>query len=193
MSATKSGDIEFGSGDLLPLLPLRDIVVFPFMIVPLFVGREKSISALEEVMNSDRQILLFTQKNASDDDPSPESLYDIGTVAKVLQLLKLPDGTVKVLVEGLSRARVRKFTERNNYFEAVAAIIDDPDDDPVNDQQLMLNYLFGHPKSDLMLLPIGPMVNFINHNRQQPNAVIRWHTVKETHQEQSALERRQTV
>ena len=74
MSDTKTGDIEFGTGDVLPLLPLRDIVVFPHMIVPLFVGREKSIAALEEVMNNDRQVLLFTQKNAGDDDPKPESL-----------------------------------------------------------------------------------------------------------------------
>lgn len=136
MSDTKSGEIEFGSGDILPLLPLRDIVVFPHMIVPLFVGREKSIAALEEVMNSDRQVLLFTQKSASDDDPSPEGLYDIGTVASVLQLLKLPDGTVKVLVEGVSRARVRKFTAREEYFEAVADIIDDQDDDPVEVEAL---------------------------------------------------------
>ena len=82
------------------------------MIVPLFVGRAKSIAALEEVMNSDRQVLLFTQRNAADDDPTPEALYDVGTVASVLQLLKLPDGTVKVLVEGVARARVRKFTDR---------------------------------------------------------------------------------
>ncbi len=131
MTESKTGDIEFGAGDVLPLLPLRDIVVFPHMIVPLFVGREKSIAALEEVMNSDRQVLLFTQKSASDDDPTPEALYDIGTVASVLQLLKLPDGTVKVLVEGVSRARVRKFTQREEYFEAIADIIDDQDDDPV--------------------------------------------------------------
>lgn len=102
MSTEKSGDIEFGSGDIMPLLPLRDIVVFPHMIVPLFVGRDKSIAALEEVMNNDRQILLFTQKSAGEDDPAPESLYEIGTLATVLQLLKLPDGTVKVLVEGVS-------------------------------------------------------------------------------------------
>ncbi|MEM7069075.1 MAG: endopeptidase La [Pseudomonadota bacterium] len=136
MSNDITGEIEFGSGDILPLLPLRDIVVFPHMIVPLFVGREKSIAALEEVMNSDRQILLFTQKNAGDDDPSPESLYDIGTLASVLQLLKLPDGTVKVLVEGVSRARVRKFTPREEYFEAIADIIDDQDDDPVEVEAL---------------------------------------------------------
>jgi len=136
MSNDKTSEIEFGSGDILPLLPLRDIVVFPHMIVPLFVGREKSIAALEEVMNNDRQVLLFTQKNASDDDPSPESLYEVGTVASVLQLLKLPDGTVKVLVEGVSRARVRKFTAREDYFEAVADIIEDSDDDPVEIEAL---------------------------------------------------------
>ena len=136
MSNDKKSEIEFGSGDMLPLLPLRDIVVFPHMIVPLFVGREKSIAALEEVMNTDRQVLLFTQKNASDDDPSPESLYEVGTVASVLQLLKLPDGTVKVLVEGVSRARVRTFTAREEYFEAVADIIDDDDDDPVEIEAL---------------------------------------------------------
>ncbi len=136
MSKETTGDIEFGSGDLFPLLPLRDIVVFPHMIVPLFVGREKSIAALEEVMNNDRQILLFTQKNATEDDPSPESLYEIGTMASVLQLLKLPDGTVKVLVEGVSRARVRKFTERDEYFEAVADILEDDEDDPVEVEAL---------------------------------------------------------
>ena len=131
MSIDDKVEIEFGSGDMMPLLPLRDIVVFPHMIVPLFVGREKSIAALEESMNTDRQILLFTQKNASEDEPSPESLYEIGTVASVLQLLKLPDGTVKVLVEGVARARTRKFTQRDEYFEAIAEIIEDEDDDPV--------------------------------------------------------------
>ncbi len=136
MSTDDSSQIEFGSGELLPLLPLRDIVVFPHMIVPLFVGREKSIAALEEVMNTDRQILLFTQKNASDDDPAPESLYEIGTVASVLQLLKLPDGTVKVLVEGVARARVLKFTQRVEYFEAMADLIEDEDEDPVEIEAL---------------------------------------------------------
>ena len=136
MSSDNNHEIEFGTGDVLPLLPLRDIVVFPHMIVPLFVGRAKSIAALEEVMNTDRQILLFTQKNAGDDDPSPESLYDIGTVASVLQMLKLPDGTVKVLVEGVARARVRKFSDRSEYFEAVAEIVEDGDDDPVEIEAL---------------------------------------------------------
>jgi len=94
-----------------PVLPLRDIVVFPHMIVPLFVGREKSIRALEEVMRNDTFILLATQKNASDDDPSTSAIFEVGTLASVLQLLKLPDGTVKVLVEGTARARVLRYTE----------------------------------------------------------------------------------
>src|SRR5437879_11020539 len=91
-----------------PVLPLRDIVVFPHMIVPLFVGRKKSILALEEVMRSDTFILLATQKNASDEGPATEAIYEIGTLASVLQLLKLPDGSVKVLVEGAQRPNVVK-------------------------------------------------------------------------------------
>ena len=114
-----------------PVLPLRDIVVFPHMIVPLFVGREKSIRALEEVMRSDTFILLATQKNASDDDPAPDSIFETGTLASVLQLLKLPDGTVKVLVEGAERAKVVKYTDRSDYYEADAVVIGDTVGDPV--------------------------------------------------------------
>jgi ATP-dependent Lon protease len=108
-----------------PVLPLRDIVVFPHMIVPLFVGREKSIKALEEVMRSDTFILLATQKNASDDDPATGAIYEMGTLASVLQLLKLPDGTVKVLVEGAARAQVTRYTERTEYYEADAIVATD--------------------------------------------------------------------
>ncbi len=108
---------------VFPVLPLRDIVVFPHMIVPLFVGREKSINALEEVMRADKQILLATQKDAGDDDPAPESIYEVGTLATVLQLLKLPDGTVKVLVEGRDRAQILRYTDRQNYFEAEGRIL----------------------------------------------------------------------
>ena len=95
-----------------PVLPLRDIVVFPHMIVPLFVGRDKSVRALEDVMQDDKQILLVTQKNAGDDDPEPGDIYSVGTVGTVLQLLKLPDGTVKVLVEGGERALIDRFVGR---------------------------------------------------------------------------------
>jgi ATP-dependent Lon protease len=108
-----------------PVLPLRDIVVFPHMIVPLFVGREKSIKALEEVMRSDTHILLVTQKNASDDDPNTDAIYEVGTLATVLQLLKLPDNTVKVLVEGVERAKVVRYGERAEYYEAVAEVLAD--------------------------------------------------------------------
>src|SRR5215475_1504334 len=108
-----------------PVLPLRDIVVFPHMITPLFVGRKKSILALEEVMRSDTFILLATQKNASDDDPATEAIYEIGTLASVLQLLKLPDGMVKVLVEGAQRAKVVKYTDCSEYYEAEAVALGD--------------------------------------------------------------------
>src|SRR3974377_591614 len=91
---------EISRGSLYPVLPLRDIVVFPHMIVPLFVGREKSVRALEDVMKDDKQILLVTQKNAAQDDPTTSDIYIVGTVGTVLQLLKLADGTVKELVEG---------------------------------------------------------------------------------------------
>jgi ATP-dependent Lon protease len=106
-------------GDLLAVLPLRDIVVFPHMIVPLFVGREKSVRALEAVMKDDKQILLVAQKNATQDDPSVDDIYRVGTVSTILQLLKLPDGTVKVLVEGGKRAKITGFKETESYFEAM--------------------------------------------------------------------------
>ncbi len=112
-------------GELFPVLPLRDIVVFPHMIVPLFVGREKSINALEDVMSNDKQILLAAQKNASDDEPKFDGIYDVGTLASVLQLLKLPDGTVKVLVEGTARARILKYTDREDFFEAEVTSIEE--------------------------------------------------------------------
>jgi len=110
-----------------PVLALRDIVVFPHMIVPLFVGREKSVAALEQVMKDDTPILLVSQKNAGDDDPSAEDLYEMGTLASVLQLLRLPDGTVKVLVEGTQRAEILSFSENDAFFEANARALDEPE------------------------------------------------------------------
>jgi ATP-dependent Lon protease len=118
MGDETTGGRRAGAAEHYPVLPLRDIVVFPYMIVPLFVGREKSIAALEEVMRSGKQILLAAQKNASDDDPAPDAIYTMGTLATVLQLLKLPDQTVKVLVEGTARARIKKYTDKSAYFEA---------------------------------------------------------------------------
>ncbi|GLI22493.1 MULTISPECIES: endopeptidase La [Xanthobacter] len=125
-----------GVSQTFPVLPLRDIVVFPHMIVPLFVGREKSIRALEEVMRGDTYILLATQENASDDDPAPEAIFSVGTLATVLQLLKLPDGTVKVLVEGVSRAQVTRYTERTDLYEAEAITLNDEVGDRVEGEAL---------------------------------------------------------
>ncbi|NIN35585.1 MAG: endopeptidase La [Gammaproteobacteria bacterium] len=107
-----------------PTLPLRDVVVYPHMVIPLFVGREKSILALDKAMGSNKQILLVAQKSAADDDPGLEDIYTIGTLANILQLLKLPDGTIKVLVEGASRAKVREFVEADNYFTATADLVE---------------------------------------------------------------------
>src|SRR5436190_7953480 len=115
--------------ELLPVLPLRDIVGFHHMIVPLFVGREKSIKALEEVMREEKRILLVAQKNPADDDPQADAIYEVGTLAQVLQLLKLPDGTVKVLVEGLERAKIANFTDRAEFFEAKVNILPNDTED----------------------------------------------------------------
>ncbi len=118
MSDEKPTSAKASGVELYPVLPLRDIVVFPYMIVPLFVGREKSIAALEEVMRAEKHILLAAQKNAGDDDPATDAIYEMGTLATVLQLLKLPDGTVKVLVEGTTRAKIKRYTDNPAYFEA---------------------------------------------------------------------------
>lgn len=109
----------------VPVLPLRDVVVYPYMVVPLFVGRERSIKALEVAMAADKQILLVTQKNATEDQPGEKSIYQIGTLATVLQLLKLPDGTVKVLIEGVRRGKITHFIENQDYFLADVALLED--------------------------------------------------------------------
>jgi ATP-dependent Lon protease len=140
---------------VLPVLPLRDIVVFPHMVVPLFVGREKSVRALEEVMKGDKQILLATQKNSADDNPTPQSIYEVGVLATVLQLLKLPDGTVKVLVEGKARAGVSRFTAQESYFEA---------------EVVELNEELGeeHEAEALMRAVIEQFENYVKLNKKVP-------------------------
>jgi ATP-dependent Lon protease len=148
--------LSSGESRAYPVLPLRDIVVFPHMIVPLFVGREKSIKALEEVMRSDTFILLATQKNASDDEPATDAIYSVGTLASVLQLLKLPDGTVKVLVEGAARAEVKKYTDREDYFEAEARVIADSSGDQVEAEALarsVVNEFEGYVKLNKKVSP----------------------------------------
>src|SRR3990167_4259565 len=124
MPETKPAVIVPGSEANIPVLPLRDVVVFPHMVIPLFVGRRKSIRALDQAMESGKQIMLVAQKSASDDDPSVEQIHTIGTVASILQLLKLPDGTVKVLVEGEQRAEVQNYTETDESFTALVNMVE---------------------------------------------------------------------
>ena len=102
----------------IPVLPLRDIVVFPNMVAPLFVGREQSVNALNHVMTGDKKIFLLSQKNSKIDNPNKENLYSFGTIAKIIQLLKLPDGTLKVLVEGIQRAKVNKISFNKEFITA---------------------------------------------------------------------------
>jgi len=134
-------DIKISS-DLFPILPLRDIVVYPNMIVPLFVGRDKSIQALEEVMNNDRELFLVSQIDSTTEDPNEDSLYKVGTIASVMQLLKLPDNTVKVLVEGTSRAKIRNFIKGEKFHQVEVDFIkeiipDDPEIEAISRSCLM--------------------------------------------------------
>jgi ATP-dependent Lon protease len=156
--------VQSPGGALYPVLPLRDIVVFPHMIVPLFVGREKSVRALEDVMQEDKHIFLLTQKNASQDDPSRDDLYTFGTVGTVLQLLKLPDGTVKVLVEGGHRAKVVRFTENNDFFQAFAEPVDE--------------YVGDKPELEALARAVkGQFEQYIKLNKKIPQEV--WATVNQ--------------
>jgi ATP-dependent Lon protease len=118
-------EVSHGARDenLIPLLPLRDIIIFPHMVVPLFVGRKKSINALESAMSADKSIFLSAQHNAKTDEPNPDQIYSVGTVGTIIQLLRLPDGTVKVLVEGKQRARIGRFVPNDEYFLVDAQII----------------------------------------------------------------------
>ncbi len=125
------------AGKVLPLLPLRDIIVFPHMVVPLFVGREKSIAALEEAMNNDKEILLAAQRQAKTNDPAAEDIFAMGTVGTIIQLLRLPDGTVKVLVEGKRRARIERFIPNDGFFLCEVSLVEEPTTNSVELEALM--------------------------------------------------------
>ena len=142
-----------------PVLPLRDIVVFPHMIVPLFVGRDKSVKALEDVMQDDKQILLVAQKNAGQDDPAAEDIYDVGTIGTVLQLLKLPDGTVKVLVEGSKRAKILRYTSKEDFFQAEAEEVEEVPDEGTDIEALSRSV-------------ISQFENYIKLNKKIPPEVL---------------------
>jgi ATP-dependent Lon protease len=133
----KGNAMENPLNEKYPVLPLRDIVVFPHMIVPLFVGREKSVRALEEVMGEDKQILLASQKDPTEDDPRPDGIYRVGVLANVLQLLKLPDGTVKVLVEGRRRVRIVQYLRNDSFFEARAEALEEKPGDASTTEALV--------------------------------------------------------
>jgi ATP-dependent Lon protease len=122
---------------VVPLLPLRDIVVFPHMVVPLFVGRTRSIKALEEAMGRDRELLLCAQREAGEDEPAEEDIYEIGTLGSIIQLLRLPDGTVKVLVEGKSRARIVGFQSQEPFFSCEIEGVEEPDNESVEIEALV--------------------------------------------------------
>jgi ATP-dependent Lon protease len=130
------GGLE-ATGKVLPLLPLRDIVVFPFMVVPLFVGRAKSIQALEEAMAGHRELMLCAQREAAEDEPSPKEIYEVGTLGSIIQLLRLPDGTVKVLAEGKSRGRIKRFLSDSPYFSCEVEPIDDEQNARVETEALV--------------------------------------------------------
>jgi ATP-dependent Lon protease len=143
----------------VPVLPLRDVIVYPYMVVPLFVGRERSIKALEVAMAADKQILVATQKSASEDQPTEEGIYHVGTLATVLQLLKLPDGTVKVLIEGVKRAKIKKFLTNKEYFLSDIELIDD-----VNTQSREIEILIRSLKSQFE--------QYVKLNRKIPTEIL---------------------
>ena len=112
---------------IYPLIPLRDVVIYPHMVIPLFVGRVESIKALEFAMSKDKQVMLVSQKNASIDVPTEKDLFSVGTVATILQLLRLPDGTVKVLVEGISRAKITQFVSDEHFMKVAIEVFEEPE------------------------------------------------------------------
>src|SRR5512146_1157552 len=116
MAENRQETEELNIPDVLPLLPVRDVVVYPYMILPLFVGREISINAVDYALSNDRMIFLATQKEVGDEDPKPEAIYEIGTVAMIMRMLKLPDGRVKILVQGLTKARITEFVATKPFY-----------------------------------------------------------------------------
>src|SRR3972149_6304177 len=122
---------------VIPLIPLRDIIIFPYMVVPLFVGRDKSINALERAMGDDKSILLAAQRKAKTEDPSPADIYEVGTLGTILQLLRLPDGTVKVLVEGKKRGRIKEYVSESDCFMVHAEELEESADETVEAEALV--------------------------------------------------------
>jgi ATP-dependent Lon protease len=156
--------------DTLPVLPLRDIVIFPFMIVPLYVSRERSIKAVDQALSDNRMILLAAQKRQDDEDPGPDDVYTVGTVALIMRMLKLPDGRIRVLVQGIGRARIQSFEEGQNHLQARVESITEPEmpDKGLEIEALMRNVKAALEKSANLGKPISPEVIVIATNMEEP-------------------------
>ncbi|MGD0781402.1 MAG: LON peptidase substrate-binding domain-containing protein, partial [Candidatus Aminicenantales bacterium] len=154
----------------LPVLLLRDIVVFPYMIVPLFVGREKSKAAIDAALSSHRMILLLTQKDMETEDPKRDEVYDMGTVALIMRMLKLPDGRIRILAQGLTRARVEGYEEENGHMVAQVAVLTEPDEaeKTLESEALVRNVRSGLEKAASLGKSIPPEVLIIATNVEEP-------------------------
>ena len=160
MFFAKKEGLPSGTPLLLPLLPLRDIVVFPYMVVPLFVGRERSIKALEFAMKSDKMIFLASQKNAQQTSPQEDDIFDIGTVGQIIQMLKLPDNTIKVFVEGTRRAAIRHFVENDQCFQVEVQ----PIGDEIREREIEVQALVRSLKA--------VFDNYLTHNKKIPQEFV---------------------
>ena len=155
--------------EVLPVLPLRDIVIFPFMIVPLYVSRDKSIKAVDQALAENRMILLAAQKNQDEDDPGPNDIYPVGTAALIMRMLKLPDGRIRVLVQGLSRARTVAYEEGLEHLQASIETVSDPElteEGSLEVEALMRNVKGALEQSQNLGKPISPEVVVIAHNKE---------------------------
>ncbi|MFI4945554.1 MAG: LON peptidase substrate-binding domain-containing protein, partial [Burkholderiales bacterium] len=156
--------------DVLPVLPLRDIVIFPFMIVPLYVSRDRSIRAVDQALAENRMILLAAQKKQDEDDPGPDDIYPVGTAALIMRMLKLPDGRIRVLVQGLSRARITAFDDGLPHLQAhVETVVEsDPSKSSLEVEAMMRNVKAALEKSQNLGKPISPEVIVIANNMEEP-------------------------
>jgi ATP-dependent Lon protease len=157
--------------DVLPVLPLRDIVIFPFMIVPLYVSRDRSIKAVDQALAENRMILLAAQKKQDEDDPGPDDIYPVGTAALIMRMLKLPDGRIRVLVQGLSRARIASYDEGLPHLQARIETVGEPDpteQGSLEVEALMRNVKAALEKSQNLGKPISPEVIVIANNMEEP-------------------------
>ena len=156
--------------DVLPVLPLRDIVIFPFMIVPLYVSRDRSIRAVDQALAENRMILLAAQKKQDEDDPGAEDIYPVGTAALIMRMLKLPDGRIRVLVQGLSRARIVSYDEGLPHLQAHVETVTEPETErgSLEVEAMMRNVKAALDKSQNLGKPISPEVIVIANNMEEP-------------------------